>query len=81
MSLNIWHINCVIVLCLFYLSLLVRNAVCTLVYTTDSCMYMRNMCMYIIPDVEFTVSKIVLYEILIMLGIKFITKTKLLTWL
>ena len=45
--------------------------------------HMRNTCMYmyIIPDVEFTVSKIVLYEILIMLGIKFITKTKLLTWL
>ena len=31
------------------------------------------------PDVEFTVSKIVFYEILIMLGIKFITKTELFT--
>ena len=27
------------------------------------------------PDVEFTVIKIVFYEILIMLGIKFLTKT------
>ena len=34
---------------------------------------MRDMCMN--PDVEFTVFKIVFYEILIMLGIKLITKT------
>ena len=39
---------------------------------------MRDTCMN--PDVEFTVSKIVFYyEILIMLGIKFITKTEMFT--
>ena len=31
------------------------------------------------PDVEFTVFKIVFYEILIMLGIKFMTKTEYFT--
>ena len=34
---------------------------------------------YMNPYVEFTVSKIVFYEILIMLGIKFIAKTELFT--
>ena len=38
---------------------------------------MRDTCMN--PDVEVTVFKMLFYEILIMLGIKFITKTELFT--
>ena len=76
MSLNIRHRNFVIALCEFFLSLLVRNAVCSLLY-----MYVppiradtRSIRTRMNPDVEFTVFRIVFYEILIMLGIKFITK-------
>ena len=73
MSLNIRHINFVIVLFVLFLCLLVRNVVCTLVCTADSCIYARFLYE---PYVEFTVSEIVFYEILIMLGIKFTTKTE-----
>ena len=64
-----------IVLCVFFLCLLVRNAVCTLVLPI--CAGMLDTCMSL--NVELTVSKIIFYEILIMLGIKFITKTELFT--
>ena len=73
MPLNISHRNCSIVLCIFFLCLLVRNAVCACLYLPPIRAGMRDTCMN--PDVEFTVFKIVFYEILIMLGIKFITKT------
>ena len=45
---------------------------CTVLCTADSCRYEYAIRMN--PDVELTVFKIVFYEILIMLGIKFITK-------
>ena len=45
----------------------VRNALCTLVCTTDACMN---------SDVELTVFKILFYEILVKLGIEFITKSE-----
>ena len=69
------HRHRVIVLCVFLLCLLVRNAVCTLVLPI--CAGMLDTCMSL--NVELTVSKIIFYEILIMLGIKFITKTELFT--
>ena len=60
------------ILCVFYIVFkLVRNAVCTLACNADS-----RTCMN--PDVEYTVFKIVFYEILNTLGIKFIIKTEFL---
>ena len=76
MPLNISHRNCAIVLCLFFLCLLVRNAVCAYLYLPLIRAGMRDTCMN--PDVEFAVFtefKIVFYQILIMPWIKFITKT------
>ena len=76
MPLNISHRNCAIVLCLFLLCLLVRNAVCACLYLPPIRAGMRDTCMN--PDVEFavfTVFKIVFYQIFIMPWIKFITKT------
>ena len=76
MSLNIRHRNCVVVLCVFFLCLWARNAVCTMLYVPLIRAGMRDTCMK--PDVEFTVFtvfKIVFYQILIMPWIKFITKT------
>ena len=49
----------------------------TVIYIPPIRAYMRVTCLN--PDVGFTESKIVFYEILIMLGIKFITKTELFT--
>ena len=69
MSLNIGYRNCVIVGSTFSLFFVVRNAVYSLVCTAYLRLQVCDMCM--IPDVEFTVFKIVFYEILIMLGIKF----------
>ena len=57
-----------IVLCVFLLCLLVRNAVYSHLYNVPLIRAgMRDMCMN--PNVEFTQIKIVFYEILIMLEI------------
>ena len=61
MSLNIRHRNCVVVLCVFFLCLWARNAVCTMLCVPPIRAGMRNTCMN--SDVEFTVFKIVFYEI------------------
>ena len=50
---------------------------CAQLYVPPICAGMGDTCMY--PDVEFTVFTIVFVEILIMLGIKFITKTECFT--
>ena len=49
---------------------------CAHLYAPPIRLGMRDTCMN--PDVEFTVIKIVIYEILIMLEIKFITETEFL---
>ena len=76
MSLNIRHRNLDdSFMCMF--SVFIGKKCC--VHTCmDSCRY-EHTCMN--PDVVFTVFKIVFYEILIKLGIKFITKTDFFTML
>ena len=54
-----------------------KSCVKTVIYVPPIRAYMRVTCLN--PDEGFTESKIVFYEILIMLGIKFITKTELFT--
>ena len=60
-----------------YFSVFISQKCCvhTVIYIPPIRAYMRVTCLK--PDVEFTESKIVLYEILIMLGIKFITKNRI----
>ena len=58
MSLDIRHINCVIVLCGFFSVFIGQNFYVPLIRAG-----MRDTCMN--PDVEFTVFKIVFFEILI----------------
>ena len=63
-----------------YFSVFIGQTCCvhTVIYVTPiRARYMRFTCLN--PDVEFTESKIVFYDILIILGIKFITKTELFT--
>ena len=68
MTLNIRHRNCVIVLFVLFQCLLVRSAVCILVCMPPIRACMRERCMN-------PVSEFVCYEIFIMLGIKFTTKS------
>ena len=67
-----------IVLCVPILCVYCSEMLCAHLYLPPICVGMRDKCMNYL-DVEFTAIKILFLEMLIMLGIKFITKTEFFT--